>query len=70
MLNTQWLLHFRSLASPSSPVMLLSVVLTDRPSKCSQSKGAGLVKLGPDWEGRGDAGTLEEGPFGLTGVSG
>ena len=24
------------------PAMLLSVVLTERPSKCSQSKGAGL----------------------------
>ena len=42
--------------------MLLSVVFTDRPSKCSQSKGAGLLGLnkigviggrGPDCEVRG-----------------
>lgn len=40
--------------------MLLRVVFTDRPSKCSQSNGAGLlgltrkgVRRGPDWDGRG-----------------
>jgi len=49
------------------PVILLNVVLTDLPSKCSQSKGAGLLGLksegdsaglGPDCDGRGvpDAG--------------
>lgn len=41
-LNTQWLRHFLSLASPSNPAMLLRVVLTVRPSKCIHSNGAGL----------------------------
>lgn len=42
-LKTQWLLHFLSRARPSRPTMLLSVVFTDRPSKCIQSNGAGLL---------------------------
>ncbi len=46
MLKTQWLLHLRSRASPSRPIMLLSVVFTERPSKCSQSMGAGLFRFG------------------------
>src|SRR5882762_336905 len=45
-LKTQWLLHLRSRASPSSPRILLSVVFTDRPSTCIQSNGAGLLTLG------------------------
>lgn len=40
-LRTQCARHFRSRARPSTPRMLESVVLILRPSKCSQSKGAG-----------------------------
>lgn len=44
-LNTQYLLHFLSLASPSIPIIFVNVVLTLLPSKCNQSNGAGLVGL-------------------------
>lgn len=58
-LKTQWLRHLRSRANPSKPVILFNVVFTDRPSKWSQSIGAGLFGLkriggrGPDWDARG-----------------
>ena len=71
-LNTQWLLHFRSRASPSNPVILLSVVLTERPSKCNQSNGAGLLGLKRTWvEVRGrDGGDAERGDGLAGGVGG
>ena len=54
-LNTQWLRHFRSRARPSRPTILLSVVLTERPSTWIQSNGAGLFVA------RGALDALDEG---------
>lgn len=61
-------------------MILLRVVLTDLPSKCSQSNGAGLLGFrkirgwGPLWDGRGEGtvgdGEVDEAEAGMAGVGG